>query len=325
MHARIMSIRRRSYKKLYLIAVISVVYGLFEVLVLKILGHSDIVYLDMIHSFIDGLMSYLTGLSIYLSLKRSSKRFPWGLYKIENLATLSIALFTLYILTSFGVDLVSNIEQDINNVSPTYTPIILATGSLVSLYAYRTEISIARKTKSKSVLSDAIHAKTDFVLGVVSAFIVVIEILSRLVILRYLVVVLIAFYILRDVYEILRDSIDALIDASPDQEFVEKISREINRYTGLSVKNLMLKKTGSFITGVIEIEIDPDTSLREAEKISRRLRLYLYRKYPELVNIVIKPTTRIGRKKSVPPRGFEPLTARYPSPSKRSSAGRSPS
>ncbi len=327
MYARIVKSRRKSYRKLYIIALVSVVYGVFEYFIMRSLGYSDIIYLDMLHSLIDGLMSFLTGLAIYLSLKRSSKRFPWGLYKVENLVTLVIALFTLYVVVEFLRDFFSSMSHgDSVETSPLYTPIVLALGSIVSYTAYRIERKIALSTRSESVLSDATHAKTDTILGISSAALVYIEILLKIPAIRYIVIITIALYILRDIYNLLRDSISALIDASPDERFVERIIRDIERYSGLRVRNILLKKTGSFVTGVIEVKMDPETTLREAEYIVKRVRRYLYRKYPELVNIIIKPSIGIGLewRSYMPPRGFEPLTARSPRLEKNSSAGRSP-
>ncbi len=326
MYARIMRSRRRNYKKLYVIALASVLYGIFEFFIMRSLGYSDIVYLDMLHSFIDGLMSFLTGLSIYLSLKRSSIKFPWGLYKVENLVTLAIALFTLYIVIEFIANLFESISaQGYTETSPHYTPIILALGSVVSYTAYRVEKRIAVTTKSESVLSDATHAKTDALLGVASSLIVYVEISLNTPALRFIVIVAIITYIMKDIYNLLRDSISALIDASPNQRLIDKIINDIQRYTGSRPKNIMLKKTGSFVTGVIELRMDPEITLREAEAIIKRLRKYLYRKYPELVNIVIKPSIDTEPRRYMPPRGLEPLTARYPRPERYSSAGRSPS
>lgn len=325
MYVRIMRSRRRNYRKLYIIALISGVYGVFEYFIMRSLGYSDIIYLDMLHSFIDGLMSFLTGLSIYLSLKRSSKRFPWGLYKVENLVTLVIALFTLYVVVEFLRDLFKNIGHgEPIETSPLYTPIILGLGSIVSYTAYKIEKKIALSTKSESILSDATHAKTDAILGISSSALVYVEIMSNTPAIRYIAIIAIASYILRDIYNLLRDSISALIDASPEQRFIKKIIRDIEIYSGLAVRNIMLKKTGSFVTGVIEIKMDPEITLREAEYIVKRVRKYLYRKYPELVNIVIKPSVSFEWRNTMPPRGLEPLTARSPRTEKNSSAGRSP-
>lgn len=334
MHPKIARSRAKYLNKLYMISLISAIYGVAELILWLSILPSEIIFIDMLHSFLDALMSFATGFAIYLSLRSFSKKFSNGLYKIENMISLMISLITMFLIAECVYDSVFNIQK--GSLIPIYVPIIFAAGSLVSFVAYKIELRIARKTRSMAVLADAQHARSDFIFGIFTALLSLAGSVLETIYIEKIIVMIMSVYIGRDAIFITKDSLLALLDASPDERFVSKIMRDIKRRFDIEIESIDLRKTGSFITGVITVKLDPEIKIRDAEIIIRRIRRYLYRRYPELINIVIKPVptafykkdlskilTKEVSRRNMPPRGFEPLTARYLS--EKSSAGRSPS
>ena len=283
MHARVAMSSRHAMRAAITASIVSLVFALGELSAVSILGYSSIIVADMIHSFLDALMSLAAALSIYIALRgRRSPRFPWGLYKAESLASLAIAVITLYFIAEtlyWGV------------VEPVRTPIyavpLLVLGFAASYSMYRYEARWAGRSMSSSLAADAMHARSDAYLTLAALAGVLAEQATGSMIPQVAVLILLAGYVVRDASHILRDSILSLLDATPPQEKVEELARLAERYSGLKVHKAMLRRAGSFITGVIVLEADPSTTIGEAQRIAVRVRRKIYRARPDVVNLMI--------------------------------------
>jgi len=300
LHARVAMSSRRAMRAAITASIVSLVFALGELSAVSILGYSSIIVADMIHSFLDALMSLAAALSIYIALRgRRSPRFPWGLYKAESLASLAIAVITLYFIAEtlyWGV------------VEPVRTPIyavpLLVLGFAASYSMYRYEARWAERSMSSSLAADAMHARSDAYLTLAALAGVLVEQATGSMIPQVAVLILLAGYVVRDASHILRDSILSLLDATPPREKVEELARLAERYSGLKVHRAMLRRAGSFITGVIVLEADPSTTIGEAQRIAVRVRRKIYRARPDVVNLMIlvrpSPQTYARASQAVP-------------------------
>jgi divalent metal cation (Fe/Co/Zn/Cd) transporter len=70
---------------------------------------------------------------------------------------------------------------------------------------------------------------------------------------------------------IAKESILSLLDATPSRERVEDLVSLAKTYSGLEVSKAMLKRAGSFITGVVVLEAEPSLTIGEAQRIANKL------------------------------------------------------
>ncbi|MDT7890057.1 MAG: cation diffusion facilitator family transporter [Desulfurococcales archaeon] len=271
--------------------IVSLVFALGEMCAIYILGYSSIVVADMIHSFLDAVMSLAAAFSIYIVYRgRRSPRFPWGLYKAESLTSLFIASITLFFI-------IETVYRGF--VEPVMTPMyaipLLLLGFIASYSMYLYEKKWALRSISSSLTADAMHARSDAFLTLSALAGVTMEHITGSLIPQIVVLVLLASFIVKDSIHIIKESILSLLDATPQQEKVEELVRLAKAYSGLEVHRTMLKRAGSFITGVIVLEASPSLTIGEAHRIANRVRRKIYRERPDVVNliIVIKPKERI--------------------------------
>lgn len=181
------------------------------------------------------------------------------------------------------------IIQAITNPSetPLYTLPVLLIGALTSYSMYKYEVKWARKSKSTSLLADASHAKTDAYVTLAAFIGALIEIITNIIALQFIILFIIILYTTRDIIHILKESLLSLLDATPSEEKVIEIIRTAEEISGTRVARTMLKRAGSFIMGTIILELDPLITLKDAHKIVMRTKKKLYSKYPEITNLII--------------------------------------
>jgi len=291
LHIKILRNSGYAVKAAIIASIVSVVFALGELLAISMLGYSSILMADMIHSFLDAIMSLTAALSIYIAVRgRRSPRFPWGLYKAESLASLFIVSITLFFIAE---TLYHGIVEPVR--TPIYAIPILILGFTASYSIYRYESLWARRSMSSSLISDAMHARSDAYLTLSTLAGVAIEQITSSAIPQIIVLILITGYVVKDSIYIAKESILSLLDATPPRERVEDLVRLAKTYSGLEVSKAMLKRAGSFITGVIVLEAEPNLTIGEAQRMANKVRRKIYRVRPDVVNlvVVIKPKEEV--------------------------------
>jgi cation diffusion facilitator family transporter len=114
---------------------------------------------DAVHSSADVVSSASIWAGIRIS-RRKTKRFPFGLYKVENL----MALLTAAIIFLAGYEIVHTVLWSIERVKAgriLYAIIGVATIALILLSFSRFELRRAKRLESPSLKADAQHLATD--------------------------------------------------------------------------------------------------------------------------------------------------------------------
>jgi cation diffusion facilitator family transporter len=203
------------------VAWLSIIFNLLLVGIkagLALLSGSIAVRADALHSLTDVLSSVFILIGIKIS-KRSSRVFPYGLYKVENLVALGTSVLIVFAGYEILKEVFSGQLSLPTNIPMTITGIV-ATMVIAWLFS-RYELKIGLQTSSPSLVADSRHILTD--------------VLSSLVILaaltgsalgfaldRYAAVVVVLF-IGRSALGIFLDSVRVLLDASLDFASLGKI------------------------------------------------------------------------------------------------------
>jgi cation diffusion facilitator family transporter len=240
---------------------------------------------DSVHSSADVVSSASIWAGIRLS-RRKSKRFPYGLYKVENL----VALMTSGIILLAGYEIVRSVLWAGERVRAARLP--YAIGGVIVIAAIllgfsRYELKIARKLNSPSLEADAQHLATDLfssciiLLSLAGTYFQVKFPLDKIAAL--IIVVLIAWVGMK----IAVDAIRVLLDASLDFKTLNTIReiilvnpqvRNINALTG--------RNSGRFKF----IEADLALKVRELEKahfVANQIETRIRAQVPNVDHILI--------------------------------------
>lgn len=198
---------------------------------------------DAIHSASDVMASITVFVGLKIS-KRKSKRFPYGLYKVENLVSLIVAVAILFA----GYEIVK--EALLEGAKSQLKQIPLAIIAEIAVIAItlvfsRYEIKKGREIGSPSLIADGKHIITDMFSSVV-VLIGLVGSLFGINLDRYAVFVVIIF-IAQAGIAIFVDAMRVLLDASLDFETLDKVKRIILDERGTKeIKSLMGRSSGRY-------------------------------------------------------------------------------
>ncbi|NPA33217.1 MAG: cation transporter [Aquificae bacterium] len=226
---------------------------------------------DAVHSLSDALASLIAFLSIKFS-EVKNERFPYGLYKLENIGAIVISFFLLFTAWEIANRALKG-EIEINYE---YLPVGIGI-TVVSLVSSLTlsflERRAGKKLNSPTLIADSYHTLTD----AFSSFLVLVSLASYYFgvnIERY-VALAIALVITFTALQLLKEQVGAILDISADKETIEKIKKIILSFPEVSeVKRLLVRSAGGklFIDAVITINTDDFVkSHRIADEIEKRI------------------------------------------------------
>jgi len=186
---------------------------------LSFLSGSIALIADAIHSFTDVIAS-LTVLAGLRISRRTSKTFPYGLYKVENL----VSLLTAFAIFFAGYKIVKEVFSQEAGAALDHLPIALA-GVIVTIgmtFAFsRYELRVGRRIGSPSLVADAQHVRTDM-LSSVAIFVGLAGHMFGLHLDRIAALVVVLF-IAKAGWEVMVDAVRVLLDASLDFETLDRV------------------------------------------------------------------------------------------------------
>jgi len=248
-----------------------------------IVSSSAVLTADGVHSLSDLAAS----LSVYAGIVISNKKselFPHGLYKVENL----VALVSAFAIFFAGYEIVKDVLfEEMMPIKNLWVALVVIGATVAITYFYsRWEKRMAIELNSPSLLADAEHIKTDFYTALV-VFIGVLGQYFHYPIVEKIAVVIVVYFIFHSGFEILKEAIKVLLDASLDHDSIEEIKtvlvsndkiKKINQITG--------RNAGSFKFVQLDLSLHTD-SLKEAHIIAHKIEDEIKMKIPFVEKVVI--------------------------------------
>jgi cation diffusion facilitator family transporter len=252
--------------------------------ILASLSGSVALMADAIHSLTDVISSASVLMGIKLS-KRRSKTFPYGLYKVENLVSLAMAL--LIFLAGYEIFRETFTHQAplvVERIPWAIAGVILA---ILATYLFsRYELRIGRQINSPSIIADAEHIKADMF----SSLIILIGLvggLLRVPLLDKGAALVILIFIARTGYRILVDSVRVLLDASLDFETMDQVKTIILSDSQVEeIKGLWGRNSGryKFIEADLTLNVK---DLQRAHVITDKIAERIREKIPHVDHVLI--------------------------------------
>ncbi len=238
---------------------------------------------DGVHSLSDLAASASVYIGIIISNKKS-ELFPYGLYKVENL----VALISAFAIFFAGYEIAKDVLfGESTLISSLATALIVIGLTVLITYLYsRWEKQKAIALNSPSLMADAEHIKTDFY----TALVVLVGVLGQYFgypLVEKIAVVIVVYFIFHSGFEILKESIKVLLDASLDHESIVKIQdilkeeetvEKINAITG--------RNAGSFKFVQLDLNLVTD-SLSEAHHIAHNIEEKIKQEMPFVEKVVV--------------------------------------
>ena len=276
-------------KKIYKVTAIGSVVNVLLVIfkfVAGFVGRSSAMVADAVHSLSD----LLTDIIIVVFVKTASKPIDhtheYGHGKFETLATLIIGV--ILIIVGIGI-MITGVEDCIKffhgdrGERPRMIALIAAILSIaLKEGAYRYTLSEGKKINSPVLIANAWHHRSD----AYSSIATLIGIAGSMflgkngLIFDPLAAILVSFYICKSGYDVVKPSIDELLEGSLPVETEKEIREILKSVEGIEgVHNLKTRKIGNRIAIETHAEMDGKITLEEAHQIATKAEKEIKKKY----------------------------------------------
>ena len=252
-------------------------------LISGIVGHSNAMISDSIHSLSDVLTTIVVIFGLIISSKEADERHPYGHERIESAFAiiLSFGLFVTGIFIGYiGINDIINPKEIL---VPTILPLIAALISiLVKEFLYHYTKRTAKKLKSSSMEADAWHHRTD-AMSSVGSFIGILGALLGLPILDPICSVIICIIIVKTSIDIFIEAISQMLDTACDLETKKEIVDLIKKSKDvIEITDMKTRMFGSRMYIEVEVSIDGNKTLKEANNIINEIHDKIEDKYPTI-------------------------------------------
>ncbi|OLB69997.1 hypothetical protein AUI06_08115 [archaeon 13_2_20CM_2_52_21] len=263
--------------------------GILEIVFAQFTG-SIALLADGIDSLSDAAVSFFVWTGLHFALRRPSKRFPFGYYKVESLTALLAAVLlvgaaSFIFLRSYRA-LTSSHVISLHLIAL----VVLAVTGFLSLYRALQMRRIANRYNILSLRVDArnsIKDTTSSFVAFTSVFISYLGFAQMDAIGGFLVGV----YILTVAYVALRESSLVLLDAFHEPELTHEIENTIKMHREIKgLKDLKLRRAGPFIVGILEVIVDGSMTVSEMHDVITELEHSIKTRIPGLRSLTVKAT-----------------------------------
>lgn len=252
-------------------------------------GNSYALIADATESGADILSSGLLWIGLRIALKKPDKEHPYGHGKAEPLATIGVALF----LMGAAVWICYHAIQFINTphaMPKSFTLWVLLVVIIIKESMYQYVLAIGKKIKSKAVIADAQHHRSDAITSV-AAFI---GISFALIAGKGYegaddwAAIFAALLIFYNAIIILRPALAEIMDAAPSNEIVDKVKRIAASIPEVKdIEKCYVRKMGFDYFVDIHIEVDGNESVTEGHRISHLVKDAILQSDLRVLNVLV--------------------------------------
>lgn len=284
-------------KKIYKVTAVGSVVNILLVafkFVAGFVGRSSAMVADAVHSLSDLLTDFIIIIFVKQASKPIDQTHEYGHGKFETLATFIIGV--ILILVGLGI-MITGVEDCIKffqgdrGERPRIIALIAAVLSiLLKEGTFRYTLSQGNKINSPVLIANAWHHRSD----AYSSIATLIGVAGSMFLGKYglildpLAAILVSFYICKSGYDIVKPSIDELLEKSLPIETEKEIREILKSVEGIErIHNLKTRKIGNRIAIETHAEMDGSISLEEAHQIATEAEKEIKKKYGNKTHIGI--------------------------------------
>ena len=291
---------------------ISLVASIFTFLIRLggyILFGNSVLLVESLHMLVDILISAVVIVVVYLVRSKFAKKYPYGLYKIEDLSSLLISILVIMVAVEIAGSIFSQPP-----VFLFYSAIVEVLSIVPLAAAGYIKLKVSSRINSPSLRSDAVHSIGDSLEGFAVAFGLYLSALfsSTLAYYATLAIALITLVVIS--LDILKNSIFGVLDLPKDKRLAGEMSAMIEKKAkGTKVSSLKVRWAGPVMFAEIVLRMEPELTIEESHRVADDIERELRNSVPQLegVTIHIEPTARENFKVFIPLKLVGDSSARY--------------
>jgi cation diffusion facilitator family transporter len=253
---------------------------------------------ESIHSGMDLLASVIAFFSVKKSAEAPDEEHSFGHGKYESISgmieSLLIFVAAILIIHEAIVKIIDPGAESMDQTLMTAGIAVMGISAIVNAFVSSRLMSIAKKTESIALESDAWHLRTDVYtsVGVMCGLILIV--LTGIVLLDSLVAIGVALVIMKAAYDLAMKSYKDLIDYRLTDDEVERITRIICDHESdyVNYHGLRTRRAGPEVFIEFHLVVDKDISVEQSHDLTDHLETDLKFEFPRAcITIHVEPNT----------------------------------
>ena len=252
---------------------------------------------EMVHNLVDLVASVAVLAGVKIS-ERESRAFPYGLYKVENVVAVGVAILIFF--TAYEIAKKALFSEPEAAMVSGWMLAGVALSAVIPLAFSVYEMRVGRELNSPSLMADAQEYRTH----VFSSGVVFLALVGQMIgypVDRYAALVIVVL-IAKTGWELLADGMRVLLDASLDAETLDQVRAIIEAEpTVTEVRWVVGRNAGRyrFLEADLALRVD---DLEKAHAVSQRLETAIREQVPHVERVLIhyEPQVRTHLRYAVP-------------------------
>lgn len=255
-----------------------------------ILGHSQAVIADALHSLTDSVTDIAVILGVRYWSAPADEDHPHGHGRIETLITVVIGLAVGAVAIGMGVEAIRGLREG-SASAPTGMALSVALVSIVvKEILFRWTAKVGREVRSPALVANAWHHRSDAISSIPAAAAVAFAMIDpEWVVVDRVGAVVVCLLILQASWKILRPAIDQLIDAgapASDRRRIEELALQVD---GVEAAHAVRTRyVGSDLAVDLHVEIDGGLSVGDGHAIAVAVKRKLVDEGPNVTDALVQ-------------------------------------
>ncbi|MEJ5361799.1 MAG: cation diffusion facilitator family transporter [Spirochaetota bacterium] len=268
--------------------IVNIILSTFK-FVAGILGHSQAMVADAVHSISDLITDVAVLIGIKFWASPADEDHPYGHERIESIVTafIALALFAVGIGIAYN-GIVTAFEPDIK--SPEAIALIAAFVSIISKeWLYRWTVKKGIEIDSSSVVANAWHHRSDALSSIPALVSVALAIAHpSLAFFDHIGAVVVAMFIVKVAFDILKPVVMELSDRGASKSQVDAIDLIAMKVNGVKeVHSIRSRRVGSGYFVDLHVLVDGNMSVQDGHDIARSVKHELLDKGPKVLDVIV--------------------------------------
>jgi cation diffusion facilitator family transporter len=268
-------------------AVVDLLLGVAKI-VIGMIASSQALIADGVHSLSDLATDFLVLFAAKHAHREADTDHPYGHGRIETVATVALGVALVIVAIGISIDAARRLMEPDLLLHPGILALLVALLSVVAKEAiYQYTARVARRLRSKMLLANAWHSRSD----AISSIVVVIGVggaMAGIYWLDAVAAIAVALMIAKIGWDLLWKSLLELIDTALDPDQVAEIRQAIMEVDGVrDCHMLRTRYSGSDSLVDVHIIVDPLLSVSEGHQIGERVRLRLIEELEHVADVTV--------------------------------------
>jgi cation diffusion facilitator family transporter len=255
-----------------------------------ILGHSQAVLADALHSLTDSATDIAVILGVRFWTAPADEDHPHGHGRIETLITVVIGLAIGAVAVGMGTQAIRGLRHDPGTAPAAIALVVALISIAVKEVLYQWTAKVGREVRSPALVANAWHHRSDAISSIPAAAAVGVTLIDPgWAVVDRVGAVVVCLLILQASWRILRPAIDQLIDAgapASDRRRIEELALQVD---GVEAAHAVRTRyVGADLAVDLHVEVDGGLSVAEGHIIAVAVRRKLLEEGPNVNDALVQ-------------------------------------